>query len=257
MTPVPPPVEPAPPTALPAAALPTTAPARPRPINGLGTATSALCIGLAVLMAAFLVEDWSNYRLLSDHVNGRLSADAFWEQYSSGFASTGLMLLVFPLVVATGVTWLVWVHRARTNAGVLSPGHRFRYSPGFSVVGMVVPFANYWWFRPILEDICIGSSPDRPADDTVRLVRACWGISIGATLVSIFVKPFFSFHVLTYTPDGRLAGGGADAVQGLLGVALYNTVTALVYAPTVALLVAIIRRVSRQQTELLFPAQQA
>lgn len=247
MTTVPPPVEPA----------PTTAPARPRPISGLGTAASALNIGLAVLVAVFVVTDWSNYRLLSDHVNGRLSADAFWEQYSSGFASLWLVLLALPLIVATGIIWLVWIHRARTNAGLLSPGHRFRYSPGFSVGGMVVPFANYWWFRPILEDICIGSSPDRPADDTVRLVRVCWGITIGATLVSMLIKPFFSMHVLTYTSDGRLAGGGADALQGLLGIALYNTVTALVFAPAVALLVTIIRRVSRQQTELLFPAQQA
>ncbi len=41
---------------------------------------------------------------------------------------------------------------------------------GFSMGGLVVPFANYWWFRPILEDICIGGRPNRPADDTVRLV---------------------------------------------------------------------------------------
>jgi hypothetical protein len=251
MTTVPPPVEPAPTTA------PTTAPTRPRPISGLGTATSALNIALAVLVAVFVVTDWSNYRLLYDHVNGRLSADAFWEQYSSGFASLGLVLLALPLIVAAGITWLVWIHRARTNAGLLSPGYRFRYSPGFSVGGMVVPFANYWWFRPILEDICIGSSPDRPADGTVRLVRACWGITVGATLVSLLIKPFFSFHVLTYTSDGRLAGGGTDALEGLLGVALYNTVTALVFAPAAAMLVTIIRRVSRQQTELLFPAQQA
>lgn len=245
MTTVPPPVEPA----------PTTAPTHPRPISGLGTAIGALNIALAVLLAVFVVTDWSNYRLLSDHVSGRLSDDAFWEQYSSG--SLTLTVLMLPLIIATATTWLVWVHRARTNAGVLSPQYRFRYSPGFSVGGMVVPFANYWWFRPILEDICIGSSPGRPADGTVRLVRACWGITVGATLVSMLIKPFFSFHVLTYTPDGRLAGGGADALQGLLGIALYNTVTALVFAPAGAMLITIIRRVSRQQTELLFPAQQA
>jgi hypothetical protein len=164
---------------------------------------------------------------------------------------------MIPVVIATGVSWLVWVYRARTNAGILSPQYRFRYSPGFSVGGLVVPFANYWWFRPILEDICIGSSPDRPADDTVRLVRTCWGITIGAAIASIAIRPFFSFHVLTYTPDGRLVGGGAEAVQGLFGVAMYNTLLAVAFAPTVALLFVIIRRVSRQQTELLFPARHA
>jgi hypothetical protein len=234
---------------------PTTAPARPRPINGLGTAASALSVATGLLLASSLVSDWSNYRLLSDHVSGRLSDDAFWEQYSPG--SLTITVLLLPLAIATAITWLTWVHRARTNAGVLSPQYRFRYSPGFSVGGLLVPIANYWWFRPILEDICIGSSPDRPAGDTVRLVRTCWGIWIGAAVVSIAVRPFLSFHVLTYTPDGRLVGGGAEAVQGLFGVALYNTLLAVVCAPVVALLVVIIRRVSRQQTELLFPAPRA
>jgi len=247
MTAVPPPVEPA----------PTAAPARPRPINGLGTAAGALLGGTSLLMVPFLVEDWSNYRLLSDHVSGRLSEDAFWAQYAPGSTSLMLTVLMLPVILAAGVTWLVWVHRARTNAGILSPQYRFRYSPGFSVGGMVVPFANYWWSRPILEDICIGSSPHRPADDTVRLVRTWWGIAIGGTLLSIFIQPLFPFHVLTYTPDGRLVGGGADALQGFFGTALYNTLLTLLVVPTLAMLVVIIRRVSRQQTELLFPAQPA
>jgi hypothetical protein len=247
MTAVPPSAEPA----------PATAPASPRPIDGLGKAAVALLVAPALIMVWLLVQDWSNYRMLSDHVSGRLSDDEFWAQYAPGFGSLALTAPMIPVIIATGVTWLVWVYRARTNAGILSPQHRFRYSPGFSVGGLVVPFANYWWFRPILEDICIGSSPNRPADDTVRLVRACWGISIGASLVSILVTPFFSFHVLTYTPDGRLVGGGAEAVQGLFGVAMYNTLLAVAVAPAVALLVVIIRRVSRQQTELLFPAQRA
>jgi hypothetical protein len=234
---------------------PTTAPARPRPINGLGTAVSALSVATGLLLASSLVSDWSNYRLLSDHVSGRLSDDAFWEQYSSG--SLTITLLMLPLAIATAITWLTWVHRARTNAGVLSPQYRFRYSPGFSVGGLLVPFANYWWFRPILEDICIGSSPDRPAGDTVRLVRTCWGLSIGGAVASILLQPFFGFHVITYTPDGHIVGGGAEAVQGLLGVALFNTVLALVFAPTVALFLTIVHRVSRRQTQLLFPAQQA
>ncbi|MHA6615618.1 DUF4328 domain-containing protein [Pseudonocardia sp. DLS-67] len=246
MTAVPQPTEPT----------PTAAPAPPRPINGLGTAAAALLAATGLLYVMTLFQDWSNYGLISDHVSGRISEDEFWQQYSAS-ASLTLMMLMLPIILAAGITWLVWVHRARTNAGVLSPAYRFRYSPGFSVGGMVVPFANYWWSRPILEDICIGSSPDRPADDTVRLVRVWWGIAIGGTVLALFGRSLFPVQVITYSPDGTIVGGGADAVQGFLGTALYNTMLALVFAPTVALLAVVIRRVSRQQTEILFPAGQA
>lgn len=241
----------------PAESAPAAAPAAPRPINGLGTAAAALLGATGLLFVVTLFQDWSNYGLISDHVSGRLGEDAFWQQYYSASASPTLTMLMLPVMLAAGTTWLIWVHRARTNAGILSPAHHFRYSAGFSVGGMVVPFANYWWSRPILEDICIGSSPDRPADDTVRLVRAWWGIAIGGSLLALVARPLFPVHVLTYSPDGTLVGGGADAVQGLLGTALYNTMLALLFAPTVALLAVIIRRVSRQQTEILFPAPQA
>lgn len=240
----------------PAEPAPTAAPAPPRPINGLGTAAAALLAATGLLYVVTLFQDWSNYGLISDHVSGRIGEDEFWQQYSAS-ASLTLMMLMLPIILAAGITWLVWVHRARTNAGILSPGYRFRYSPGFSVGGMMVPFANYWWSRPILEDICIGSSPDRPADDTVRLVRVWWGIAIGGTVLALFGRPLFPVQVITYSPDGTIVGGGADAVQGFLGTALYNTVLALVFAPTVLLLAVVIRRVSRQQTEILFPAGQA
>lgn len=249
--------DPAPTTVPAASTVPSAATTRPRRVDGLGTATAVL-LGLSGLAyASSLYVDWSDYRLLSDHVSGRITGEEFWAEYSPFAGPLSLLLVAAPFAVAAAVVLLVWVHRARTNAGILSPGYRFRFSPAFSVGGLFVPFANYWWSRPILEDIVAGSSPHRPADATLRLVRVWWGLLIGnavAGLVTRYVRPEYT---LTYDPDGSLVEGGREALQGFLGIALGNTVLVLVVLPMITLLAVIVRRVSRQQTELLFPAQRA
>jgi hypothetical protein len=229
---------------------------RPRPVNGLGTAVAVL-LGLTVLaILPMFLGSWSDYQLLSDHVSGRISEDAYWDQYTGRLWSSLMpMLLAMPLIAGAGISWLVWLYRARTNAGLLSPQYRFRYSPTFSVVGMVAPFANLWWSRPILEDVCRGSSPFAPADHLVRLVRAWWGIVIGGTVVSVVGQAFFPIRVLTYSPEGTLVDGAEEALSSFLGVAVLNTLLVANFAASIAVLAVIIRRVSRQQTELLFPTQ--
>jgi Domain of unknown function (DUF4328) len=247
MTAVPPPVEPAAPA-------PTTA--RPRPINGLGTAAAALLAATGLLYVGTLFLDWSNYGLISDHVSGRIGEDEFWQQYSAS-ASLTLTMLMLPIILAAGITWLVWVHRARTNAGVLSPAYRFRYSPGFSVGGMVVPFANYWWSRPILEDICIGSSPRGTADPTVQLVRTWWGLLVAGYVVPVIGRITTPVQTITYTPDGRIVDGGSAALSAFLTVALIDTVLMFMAVAGGLILATVVRRITQQQTELLFAARPA
>lgn len=245
MTAVPPPAPPA-------------APARPRPVNGLGTAAAALLAATALLTVPMFTDSWSDYLVLSDHVNGRLGEDAFWDQYLGRYTSYfTLMALAAPVFLATGITWLLWIHRARTNAAILSPHHHFRYSPGFSVGGMVVPFANLWWSRPILEDIGRGSSPYGPADDVVRLVRSWWAIVVTGTAVSIVGQVLVPIPTLSYSADGALVAGGTDALGAWFATALLNTLLMVMAVASFVVLAVIIRRVSRQQTALLFPAQPA
>jgi hypothetical protein len=225
-------------------------------VNGLGTAAAVLLGLTALAFLALFLGSWSDYQLLSDHVNGRVGEEAYWESYRGRIWSSVLpTLLAIPLVIAAGISWMTWLHRARTNAGVLSPHYPFRYSPGFSVVGMIVPFANLWWSRPILEDVCRGSSPHAPADDLVRLVRTWWGIVIASTVVSIVGQPLFPIRTLTYAPDGTLVDGGREALSSFFGVAVLNTVLAIAFAASIAVFATIVRRVSALQTAQLFPAR--
>src|SRR5690606_14088890 len=112
--------DPAPTTVPAASTVPSAATTRPRRVDGLGTATAVL-LGLSGLAyASSLYVDWSDYRLLSDHVSGRITGEEFWAEYSPFAGPLSLLLVAAPFAVAAAVVLLVWVHRARTNAGILS-----------------------------------------------------------------------------------------------------------------------------------------
>jgi hypothetical protein len=248
MTTVPPPTEPTSPAA----------PTEPRPVSGLGTGAVALLVLTMLALVPMFISSWSDYTQLSDHVSGRLSDDEYWEQYSGRYMSSLVLTMpVLPLGIAATATWLVWVYRARTNAALISPHHRFRYSPGFSVGGLVVPLANLWFSRPILEDVCIGSSPRGTADPTVRLVRTWWGLVIAGYVVPVIGRIATPVQTITYTPDGRIVDGSADALSAFLTVALIDTVLMFMAVAGGLILVTVIRRVTRQQTEQLFAARPA
>ncbi|HYH31769.1 MAG TPA: DUF4328 domain-containing protein [Pseudonocardia sp.] len=242
----------------PAGPMPPTAPVRPRPVKGLGTAIAVLAVATWLASIPLFTDGWTDYLRLSDHVSGQLSEDEYWDHYFGRVTSMLVFTaLALPVSLAGGISWLVWVHRARTNAGLVSPHHRFRYSPGFSVGGLLVPFANLWWSRPILEDICTGSSPYAPAHRAVRLVRTWWALLVTTTVVSITGSIAIPVPTLTYSPDGQLVSGGSEALDAFFAVALLDTLLAVLGTASLALLVMVTRWVSGQQTALLFAPRQA
>lgn len=219
---------------------PTPAPAPPRPVHGLGIAVAAL--GGAVLLAGLLriVATWQLYGVLFAGPEGEVGTILQRSYPSLLLLLTSLILLV-PTLVAAVITTLVWVHRARTNAGVLSPHLRFRHTPASSVALLLVPIANLWFLRPILEDISAGSGRD---GRSARLVRLFWTVTVGSAAVSLLGN-------LAFTAAGALTDGPVDP-----GMATANGVFAtLEYVLLVActvLFALVVRQVSRQQTAVLF-----
>ena len=228
---------------------PPAAAARPRPVHGLGTAVSVVLVLGALLVTPWYLSTWLDYALLSDFVNGRIGQEAYFDETDHwnrlGFR---YVAAVSPIVVAGVITTLVWVHRARTNAGILAPHHHFRYSPGFSAGGLLVPIANLWWTPRIVTDICIGTG----LPGTVRLIRAWWSINItGVVLSQIGTFALRTEIDMTEDASGRIVSVADDATSVAFAVAVLNTIVLATYIAFFVMLVPVVRRVSTRQTALL------
>jgi transposase InsO family protein len=127
----------------------------PRPVHTLGNVFVALTAVGTLLMGPQFLSGWADYGRLSAHLDGTLSREAFWGDSSFLWRSETLTStwLGYLVLAAAMVVLLVWVWRARRNAALLTPAHRFRFSPGFSAGGLLIPFVNLWLARPIFEEI--------------------------------------------------------------------------------------------------------
>jgi hypothetical protein len=237
-------------TALPPPSTPATTAARP--ISGLSTAFTALMAAAGLLALPLYFSSWSDFSRVSSHVERGTNDAAFWqEEYSKfDFLFTALYIAI-PALLASTVVLLVWSYRARSNAALISPNHQFRHSPAFSAGGLVIPFANLWYFRPIMEDIWTGSRPAGAADDGARPVRNMWLWSVAGAVVSIVGDIAVPTSVITYDASGRMVSGGGEAAGAALGTALLNTVLFAMAVVATVKLVKIVRQVSRWQTEQL------
>jgi hypothetical protein len=233
----------------PAGSTPTGAAARPRPVHGLGTAVTVVLVLGALLVTPWYLSTWLDYALLSDFVNGRIGQDAYFDQTDHwNRLWLRYVAAVSPIGVAGVITTLVWVHRARANAGILAPHHHFRYSPGFSAGGLLVPIANLWWTPRIVTDICIGTG----LPGTVRLIRAWWSISITGVVLSLIGKLALRRTIhMTEDASGRIVSVADDAVSIGFAVAVFNTVVLATYIAFFVMAMPVVRRVSTRQTALL------
>jgi hypothetical protein len=154
-------------------------------------------------------------------------------------------------VIAAVVTTLVWVHRARTNAEVLSPGMPFRHSPAASVGLLLVPVANLWFLRSVLQDICTGSSPWGRDERGAALVRAYWTATVATTVVALAGELVFTVIGAVVYGDGPLVDASVNAALATAGMVFEFVVYALSLL-CAALFALVVRHVSRRQTAALF-----
>jgi uncharacterized membrane protein len=115
----------------------------------------------------------------------------------------------------------------------------------------VIPYANIWFFRPIMEDIWTGSRPAGAIDDGARPVRTLWLWSLAGAVISIVGDIAIPTSVITYDASGRLVSGGGEAAGAALGTALLNTVLFAMAVVAAVMLIKIVRQVSRWQAEQL------
>ncbi|MFF7468297.1 DUF4328 domain-containing protein [Streptomyces sp. NPDC008092] len=188
-----------------------------------------------VLVSAY---NWRLYFVAHDYLAGRATfADVDAAQTDS------LAKLVswpsFLAWIASGVAFLVWLWRARTNAELMSGAAAFRRSRTWAVSGWIAPVVNLWVPYQVVSDVWRASAPRRSVP--VTLIKAWWALFVVANTV---VKPI----------QWRMSSN-LDSEQHVLSNADVSTLLTALYVVAGLLVVLIVRRVTAWQSRQ--PAQNA
>lgn len=153
-----------------------------RDVSGRTVALQVLFwIGVAVALVA-LVSDLMQAQLLSDMIAGRRVSHAEADSHDS---RQGLLrVLEFILFVITAVVFLMWVHRANSNARVLATG-RMEFTPGWSVGWFFVPIWNLWKPFQVLREIWRVSQEGARHQKPTGLVVVWWTLLLACMVVKL------------------------------------------------------------------------
>ncbi|MEV7013367.1 DUF4328 domain-containing protein [Streptosporangium sp. NPDC051022] len=136
-------------------------PARPvRPIRALAIAV-VVTLGVGALVDVFsLVVTFERLSLVSGLIDSPDSVDiSAVETNDSWYALCGVVDTA--AYVLTGVVFVVWLYRARSNAEAITPiAHR--RSKSLLIFGWIIPIASLWLPKQVVDDIWVTSTPQDP-----------------------------------------------------------------------------------------------
>ncbi|WP_157749183.1 DUF4328 domain-containing protein [Jatrophihabitans sp. GAS493] len=203
-----------------------------RSVAGLAIALRVLLIAMTVISAAGVLAWLNELRLLSAVRSDPGSVDLETARTADDLVTltNGVRIL---LLIATGVVTIVWLHRARVNAGSYG-GHRQRYSPGWSIGGWFIPVASLWIPYAIVVDAQLASEPTQPpagarGGRSVLVIRAWWGMWVLGNLATLAGRGGDSNDLDSLTTHARLALAGATGwlVAGLLMMPVVSRLSAV------------------------------
>lgn len=137
--------------------------------------------------------------------------------------------------LTAGSLFLVWLHRARRDAGRMS-SDRLRFGPGWTIGVWFVPVANFLLGPLAVADVWRASAPS-PARRAFPVLG--WA---GCVLMGI---------AMNYTATARFALDFADARGRAAVFTLFHGIEAVFLVAAAALITVVIRRVSRWQADAL------
>lgn len=205
----------------------------PSPVGKITVLLLFINVVMAFVLAASLM---SELRLIDRARNGNISFEEAGSNDNRQRALFGASTLVF---VATGVMWLVFVHRAHTNLDAFGV-RDLRFTHGWAVGGFLVPILNLVRPPQIMSELLRAS--DREGGTTEWKMLPTPGIITGwwATyLLGIWVR---EITVLTLRGDGATIDNLRLSDQIIIG-------TQLLIAIAGVLGVIIIRGVMASQRE--------
>jgi heme/copper-type cytochrome/quinol oxidase subunit 2 len=156
-------------------AQPPPPPQHPLPIADRAKAVSVV---FAIWIAAAALSGLHDLTLMGAYseIAQASSASAAEQQLMDlAFRELGVAAIVLLVNLATGITYLVWLYRARDNAERLSTWHRHRRSRAWLFWGWVVPVVSFWFPYQIVADIRAASlRADHNADTSPSLNLLNW-----------------------------------------------------------------------------------
>lgn len=217
--------------ALPASLLP-----RVVPLRGLAIAASALVAATCLASILTVWADWNRYSVVRDYlanVPGVLDADL--DTADSTVLRTTLLYLGF--LVAAGITFVVWLYRARRNAELVN-GAEHRRARGWVIGSWVCPIVNLWFPYQVVDDVYRASDPNAPTDlyrttglPSAPVVRWWWAAFLSSDVVGLWFN----------------AAVGQDVVGWLRRQLVVNVLVTVLLCVAAVLLARIIRQVTEWQ----------
>ncbi|MFD6973818.1 DUF4328 domain-containing protein [Streptomyces sp. NPDC059979] len=203
---------------------------------GLAIALTVL-FSLVIGLAAYAVyADW-NMRTLME----RLLADSATvsdAELDRGQRLTGLVgTFQGNALIVTGIVFIVWFHRVRTNAEVFAPGTD-KLSLGWAIGAWFIPFANLWLPYRIAVTTW-GSSTPLGADGGYRrfpltLVNLWWGVFVLSRVLGWYGGMSYSRaqspEAVRDAATTMLVGDVLDIVAAVLAVLFVRRLTAMQHA---------------------------
>jgi hypothetical protein len=139
------------------------------------------------------------------------------------------------MLIATGIVFIVWLHRAYTNLRALG-AKKLRFGPGWAIGGWFVPIWSAFRPKQIVNDVWRGSDPelaksygniwDRPVPGWWMIWWLLWGIpfSVGIFFLPLAGDPT-SPQELRVAAIGDVVGQALVVVTAVLAVLIVGAVT--------------------------------
>ncbi|CAL9616664.1 hypothetical protein SUDANB38_05783 [Streptomyces sp. enrichment culture] len=224
----------------PAAAAPPSwaPPVKPlRSIVGLSYGVTGL-LGLVALLDALAA-----YAALNSYtVIGKLyTADEDQYDALTATADRADMLMYFSAsfslmaLIATGIVFIVWFHRARTNAEVFGPAEQ-RRTPGWAIGAWFIPIANLWIPRRIAGDIWDASELGERAPRAA--LNTWWTLWVLTSLAGRTAERLWEraeeYDAVRRAALGLAASSVLDLVAAVAAIVFVRRLTAMQYAKAMA-----------------------
>ncbi|MFI0714214.1 DUF4328 domain-containing protein [Streptomyces inhibens] len=203
-----------------------------RTVTGAATAVTIL-ISLGLVREVLVsVANWRDYVVIHDYLAGRATTADLEAADSSALTMLGQLWPGLLVSLAAGVTFIVWLWRARINAELMNGAAAHRRARGWVVGGWAALPANLWIPYQVVSDVWRASAPRRSVP--VTLVNAWWALFAAATVVR---------------PIQWRMSSKFDSEQDLLSNANVSTLLTALYVGAGVLVILIVRRITAWQTD--------